>query len=621
MAPINIAIACQGGGSHAAYAAGALGALLPAIEKSKGDLQLVGISGTSGGAICALLAWYGMLEGDSDCAKGKLLDFWQANCAQHPGELLWNGSTMEMLKSLNYDFQFSPYVWPLREAETILTQTWPAVAGALGMFNPWGRGGYFQLGPLIKQYVDFGLVEAFGDFCGVALDISQWKQANLLYGWSAQATGHGQNQALRMRLESRINAGLAAVKRIRELMDKNKFSDAGLLRPALANWGEPDIAFDPQQPDTLLNKVKAVMQKIPQLLLGAVDVGNGEFTAFSSQKAASEGGVSLKAVLASAALPWLFEAVEIKSEEASNAKSSYYWDGLLSQNPPIKNFLSSPLDDPDQKPNQIWVLQINPSSSDPSKLKENIWDRRNELAGNLSLNQEISFIDTVNKRLAQRQVQGTAPNPKDKHVQVHRIVMDSETVGAEAGIELGAWSKSDRSARLKNVLVRNGQRQADYFMYMHEAIAGVCGNLRDEAYTALGAVPEANATLAALRAMKGESGDGLQLKVGETFQPSQNKEPDTTVRWHAIGITEQKQCLRVEGETDLIRTRNGGSALSVRDLRITSVELIPETPSTRSLADVNVSRAGATVQGDGAGVAQIRPVGAQPAGDESRPRP
>lgn len=607
MASTNIAIACQGGGSHAAYAAGALGSLLPAIEKSESDLQLVGISGTSGGAICALLAWYGMLEGGSDCAKGKLLDFWQANCAQHPGELLWNGSTMEILKSLSYDFQFSPYVWPLRDAETILTQTWPALAGTLGAFNPWGRGGYFQLGPLIEQYVDFRLVEAFGDFCGIALDISQWKQADLLYGWSAQAAGDSRNQALRVRLEGRIKAGLSAVKRIHELMDKNEFAGAGLLRQAFSKWSEPGIGLDPRAPDTLLKKVKTVMQKIPQLLLGAVDVGNGEFTAFSSQKAASEGGVSLKAVLASAALPWLFEAVEIKSEGASNGKSSYYWDGLLSQNPPIKNFLSSPLDDPYQKPNQIWVLQINPSSSDPSKLKENIWDRRNELAGNLSLNQEISFIDTINKRLAQRQVQELAPNPKDKHVQVHRIVMDSAAVGAEAGMELGAWSKSDRSVRLKNVLVRNGQRQADYFMDLHAAVADVCGNLRNDAYNALSAVPEANATLAALRAMKGESGDGLQLKVSETFQPSQNEEPDTTVRWHAIGITERKQCLRVEGETDLIRPLNGGSALSVRDLRITAVALIPETPSIQLLA------------GAGAEAKQIWPVEAQPAGDESRP--
>jgi predicted acylesterase/phospholipase RssA len=68
----NIAIACQGGGSHAAYAAGALPALLPkfgngelarsherrkALEEGADEvLNLSGISGTSGGAISALLA-------------------------------------------------------------------------------------------------------------------------------------------------------------------------------------------------------------------------------------------------------------------------------------------------------------------------------------------------------------------------------------------------------------------------------------------------------------------------------------------------------------------------------------------------------------------------------------
>jgi len=69
----NVAIACQGGGSHAAYAAGALKELLPAIGSNQRDeLRLVGISGTSGGAICALLAWYGMLEGGPQKAIEKL---------------------------------------------------------------------------------------------------------------------------------------------------------------------------------------------------------------------------------------------------------------------------------------------------------------------------------------------------------------------------------------------------------------------------------------------------------------------------------------------------------------------------------------------------------------------
>lgn len=56
----KIAIACQGGGSHTAFAAGVLTRLLE--EGIDERYQLVGLSGTSGGAICATAAWYGLLK-------------------------------------------------------------------------------------------------------------------------------------------------------------------------------------------------------------------------------------------------------------------------------------------------------------------------------------------------------------------------------------------------------------------------------------------------------------------------------------------------------------------------------------------------------------------------------
>src|SRR5918997_402729 len=55
----RIAIACQGGGSHTAFTAGALKKLL--TEKPD-EYNVVALSGTSGGAICALLAWYALIE-------------------------------------------------------------------------------------------------------------------------------------------------------------------------------------------------------------------------------------------------------------------------------------------------------------------------------------------------------------------------------------------------------------------------------------------------------------------------------------------------------------------------------------------------------------------------------
>jgi NTE family protein len=54
----KVAIACQGGGSQTAFTAGALRRILrdPELDRSH---ELVALSGTSGGALCCLLAWYG----------------------------------------------------------------------------------------------------------------------------------------------------------------------------------------------------------------------------------------------------------------------------------------------------------------------------------------------------------------------------------------------------------------------------------------------------------------------------------------------------------------------------------------------------------------------------------
>jgi NTE family protein len=72
----TVAIACQGGGSHTAFTGGALQRLL-----ADSNHTVVGLSGTSGGAVCALLAWYGLLTGGAADA-GRLLErFWEATAA------------------------------------------------------------------------------------------------------------------------------------------------------------------------------------------------------------------------------------------------------------------------------------------------------------------------------------------------------------------------------------------------------------------------------------------------------------------------------------------------------------------------------------------------------------
>ena len=84
----RVAIACQGGGSHTAFTAGVLKRLL----RSQGSTghEVVGLSGTSGGAVCALLAWHNVLGGDGARAAEALDAFWRDNSATTPHEQILN---------------------------------------------------------------------------------------------------------------------------------------------------------------------------------------------------------------------------------------------------------------------------------------------------------------------------------------------------------------------------------------------------------------------------------------------------------------------------------------------------------------------------------------------------
>jgi NTE family protein len=72
-----VAIACQGGGSHTAFTAGVLQSLLQA-KMDGADFEIVALTGTSGGAICALLAWHGLITGNCAGAIAQLQTFWTA---------------------------------------------------------------------------------------------------------------------------------------------------------------------------------------------------------------------------------------------------------------------------------------------------------------------------------------------------------------------------------------------------------------------------------------------------------------------------------------------------------------------------------------------------------------
>ncbi|WP_306397588.1 hypothetical protein [Telluria beijingensis] len=91
-----------------------------ALEGGAADvLQLTGISGTSGGAISALLAWYGYLLGGAEAARTRLERFWVANCATRPGERLLNDVGQWVGSMAQVDLKLSPYLCPLREISLV----------------------------------------------------------------------------------------------------------------------------------------------------------------------------------------------------------------------------------------------------------------------------------------------------------------------------------------------------------------------------------------------------------------------------------------------------------------------------------------------------------------------
>lgn len=173
----------------------------------------------------------------------------------------------------------------------------------------------------------------------------------------------------------------------------------------------------------------------PALYIGAVDITEDRFRVFDGSE------VTVESVLASAAIPPLFPAMEIDGR--------LYWDGLLSENPPIGVLT-------DESPTEIWVVQVNSQNrpDEPRTLKE-ISDRRNELAGNLSLNQELDFVEKVNSMIAN----GVIDDENYEHIEIERLVLDEA---------VGYASKLDRDVAFIDRLFDRGVAVADAFLEERE---------------------------------------------------------------------------------------------------------------------------------------------------------
>lgn len=142
----------------------------------------------------------------------------------------------------------------------------------------------------------------------------------------------------------------------------------------------------------------------PKLFVCATNVKTCEARVFGHEE------ITAKAILASACLPYLYDAVEINGE--------HYWDGGYMGNPPLQVLIDNTVDTDD-----ILLVQINPKNIKkvPSNV-EDIKDRVNEISFNSSLMLEIKMLQFQQELVKQ----GITLNGKLKPVYLHNISADTQ---------------------------------------------------------------------------------------------------------------------------------------------------------------------------------------------------
>lgn len=133
----KLGLALQGGGSHSAFAWGVLDRLLD--ETEKGELDIVAISGSSGGALNAAACAYGLMDGPKE-AKRQLKALWDAVSSKS----LWPIDPLRTVLPKNstarWNVDYTPTAVGLGMAEQIYSPYW----------NPWLRD---VIGEVIKEVI------------------------------------------------------------------------------------------------------------------------------------------------------------------------------------------------------------------------------------------------------------------------------------------------------------------------------------------------------------------------------------------------------------------------------------------------------------------------------------
>lgn len=192
----------------------------------------------------------------------------------------------------------------------------------------------------------------------------------------------------------------------------------------------------------------------PALFICTTSVRTGKIRVFNQDE------ITTDAILASACLPTLFQAVEIT--DPKTGRKEPYWDGGYTGNPALFPLFNAGF------PDDLVIVNINPLERDELPVTpQQIQNRINEISFNSSLLRELRAISFVQRLLAD----GTLEPGRMSRVLVHMIADDALMN------DLSVATKLVPTPIVLNKLKEAGRNAADRFLGSHKKDLGQCSTV------------------------------------------------------------------------------------------------------------------------------------------------
>lgn len=192
----------------------------------------------------------------------------------------------------------------------------------------------------------------------------------------------------------------------------------------------------------------------PKLFVSATNVRSGKIKVFSGTE------ISVDALLASACLPTVYQAIEIEDPDTGVLEA--YWDGGYMGNPALFPLFY------ETEAADVLIVHINPTErTEVPTTATAILNRVNEISFNSSLFRELRAIDFVRRLIED----GKIHRGDMKEVLIHSI-MDNDLM---AGLGVATKLTPNRSLLLK--LKEAGRAKMDAFLDAHFDDIGNCSTV------------------------------------------------------------------------------------------------------------------------------------------------